>query len=126
MGMYISIFAKESKVRFEVGRSWVIDNLSGTPNEEHKVLWDCATDPNKGLNKNDIKYFIVVCEQLWVGTQVEKGFHADKSRGSIYCLAEMLKFVDKFPNDTFFVLNDVTDVFWEYVDDYLRFEPMVP
>lgn len=78
-------------------------------------------DPEEGLNLEQATYYLNEC--LNVNSQMEEIEEYRKEYAKRW-LEEMLNFVKKYPEDTFFIMTDAFGQYFDLCDDYLTYDPL--
>jgi hypothetical protein len=114
MGVDVSIFAKKSGMYLYGDRYWAVYIW----NSDDKFVLDLQErirDPEEGLNREEAIYFLNKCIDFHKKEEPEQADYVNSWVDS------MIQFVERFPQDTFFLMNTHQEEYYELTEQYQEF-----
>lgn len=114
MSIDATFFAKKAKVRFTADNDYVFKSYFN----EDKVfqeLEESIIDSSKGLDMESMMVFLNTC---LISNVTDEEMEQERKDYAIYWIGQVKEFVMEYKNDTFFMLNNMTDELWDILDYY--------
>lgn len=118
MGVDVSIFVKNAKVRYCGDRDHVLQCWHDT-HAKMDELMEKFRDPKQGLGMYEA-LILLANIRCWKETHWDEDEEEDRKEYVRYWLNQFERFVKLYPGDTFFALADNDDRYHDIYDQYER------